>query len=206
MNRVMAVLGIGFMGFSSCWAASFLEGDSKNVSSYPYWVMPEDSLQFTVDYAYAAGGGEVWVVAGTYTSTTNPVLTMKPGVHIYGGFSGAETSRDQRDWNANVTIIDGENTRRCVVGAADTTLDGFTVTRGLAQGKSPANYGGGMFNDGCSPTIANCTFTSNKAAFQTYYSATGGGIYFKNFFCDGNELHIHVKLGDRRGRRRGHKK
>ena len=38
--------------------------------------------------------------------------------------------RNERDWNLHETVIDGESARRCVIGANDGILDGFTVTQG----------------------------------------------------------------------------
>lgn len=114
---------------------------------------------------------EVWVAAGTYTGTGNPVLTMKESVSLYGGFAGGETSREQRDWNANPTIIHGENVRRGVHGANNAVLDGFVITRGRAQAGSPwfpgpEADGAGMYNNGVSPVVANCVFRDNVADRQ----------------------------------------
>jgi len=132
------------------------------------WDLPLGSIQAAIDLAQASD--EIWVAEGVYTSATNPVVTMKEGVAIYGGFAGTETGRDEREWNANITIIDGENARRCVVGADTATLDGFTI----AHGHATYNEGGGMYNYNASPNVTNCTFTENSA---DYY---GGGMYNYN--------------------------
>ena len=82
---------------------------------------------------------------------------------IYGGFAGGETCRDQRDWDANVTVLSGDidkndvktngvvndakdingaNSFRVVYGSGITktaVLDGFSITAGLAE-KCPAGY------------------------------------------------------------------
>lgn len=129
------------------------------------WATGYRDLQSAVNAAFANGGGEVWVAAGTYTDTTSYVLTMKGSVALYGGFAGNETARDQRNLTKNTTIIDGEDVRRCVIGASGAVLDGFTITRGNSSS------GGGMYNPSASPTVANCTFAGNNA---TNY---GGGIY-----------------------------
>jgi parallel beta-helix repeat protein len=116
------------------------------------WATAYPDIQSAVDAAWAAGGGEVWVAGGVYTATSGPVLTMKERVAIYGGFSGTETAREQRDWAANVTSIDGEEQRQCVQGANDSILDGFTVAHGTD----------GMYNTSSSPMVTNCTFAGNS--------------------------------------------
>jgi hypothetical protein len=51
-------------------------------------------------------------------------------------------------------------------------LDGFTITGGNASASNaPHCDGGGMYNQGCSPTVTNCTFSGNLA--ESY----GGGVY-----------------------------
>ncbi len=129
------------------------------------WAKAFTSLQDGVYTAYAAGGGEVWAAAGGYDAIADPVLTMMEGVEIYGGFSGVETERDARDPVLNPTIVSGGTWLQCIVGADNALLDGFTVKYGTA-----ATLGGGMFNDGVSPTIANCVFTLNDAQ-------SGGAVY-----------------------------
>jgi len=61
-------------------------------------------------------GTEIWVANGTYIE--NVVLKMADSV--YGGFLGAEpggyeTSLDQRNINANLVLIDGNQSGSCVV-------------------------------------------------------------------------------------------
>ncbi len=123
------------------------------------------SLQSVVNAA--ALYDEVWVAEGTYTKLIGSVLNMKEGARLYGGFTGVETERDQRDWEANVTILDGENTRSGVVGADNAVLDGFTIVNGKAE------KGGGMFISGASSVVANCTFVNN----------TGGGAVYIEGDC-----------------------
>ena len=110
----------------------------------------------------AASGDELWVKAGTYKPTTgsdrSATFQLKNGVSVYGGFAGAETTRDQRNWTANVTILSGDigtsgntsdNVYHVVTGSVtDNTalLDGFTVTGGNANGSNPDDQGGGMYN------------------------------------------------------------
>ena len=155
------------------------QGASGDGSS---WNSAFGTIQQAVDAAFTAGGGEIWVAAGVYAATTDPVVTMKSTVHIYGGFAGTETSLEARDWAANTTAIDGAGLRRCVIGASNATIDGFTIQNGYT-----AETGGGMYNYTVSPTVNNCTFTQNKAY-------DGGGMdneeaapTLTNCTFDGNE-------------------
>ena len=123
---------------------------------------------------------EVWVAAGTYTRTPpgkDAVVMMKEGVAIFGGFEGTEPGISYRDLSANITRIDGQNSYRCVSGADNARIDGFTIQNGYRDvGKDGDKYdfddydGAGMYNRDASPTVANCIFLNNEA------SANGGGM------------------------------
>jgi VCBS repeat-containing protein len=121
-----------------------------------------------------------------YKPGTNREDTFRliSGVALYGGFAGTETSRGQRDWEANLTVLSGDigaegdssdNSYHVVTGGgADLTLttilDGFTVTGGNADGQSPNERGGGILIGGyCGPTLTNLIFSGNSAV-------TGGGM------------------------------
>ena len=108
-------------------------------------------------------------------------FTLKTGVSIYGGFAGIETLLGERDPATNVTTLSGEigaagasdNSYHVVTGGgADSTalLDGFTITAGNANGSSPDDGGGGMYNVGSSLILTNVIFYANAAV-------QGGGMY-----------------------------
>ncbi len=142
----------------------------------------------------SASGDEIWVAAGTYKPTTTTsrtvAMTLRSGVGIYGGFTGVETSRDQRDFTANPTVVTGDllgndngsanlndNSYHLFIGSganATAILDGFTLRAGNANGASASNYDKGgaliILNSG-SPTIRNCVFTANRCTFG------GGAVY-----------------------------
>jgi predicted outer membrane repeat protein len=121
---------------------------------------------------YASHGDTIWVAAGTYTRPQGsdpsvPVLAMKNGVSVFGGFSPGEGSMDDRDPVANQTVLDGvHETWHVVTGADSSRLDGFVVRGGFAAGSHPHDCGGGMLNDGVSPVVAGCVFTSNDCGFH----------------------------------------
>ena len=105
-----------------------------------------------------ASGDEIWVAGGRYLEA----MEMVPGVALYGGFVGNEGAREERDWEANETIIDAIGTDfPGVYGADEATLDGFTVTG--------ANHSG-VYCLRASPVFRNCRIQSNAAT-------NGGGVY-----------------------------
>jgi hypothetical protein len=148
------------------------------------WATAHSDLQAGLNDAYQRAG-EVWVAGGVYKPTTTAdrraSFRLKSGLALYGGFAGTETSREQRDWVTNVTILSGEvgqdaneGSYHVVVGADGATIDGFTITGGNANGVGPYNHGGGMVNyNGSSPTVANCKFAGNQGE-------EGGAMYNYN--------------------------
>ncbi|MCP5052698.1 MAG: hypothetical protein GY940_36360, partial [bacterium] len=123
------------------------------------WNTAFKSIQRGIDTAYNAGGGDVWVVAGTYypTNKTNrsKSFQLKSGTNVYGGFNGTETALNQRDWKTNPTTLSGDigkkgkkedNSFHVVIGADNALLDGFTITGGYGIGGSgrPGGRGRGF--------------------------------------------------------------
>lgn len=123
----------------------------------------------------------------TASGDRTATFQLKNGVIVKGGYAGAEEpDPDARDIHLYKTVLSGdlngddgpnftnypENSYHVVTGSgANETamLDGFTITAGNANGLSH-NSGAGMYNDGGSPTITNCAFTSNSGV-------NGGGMY-----------------------------
>jgi len=133
------------------------------------WATAKKTVQAAVD---AAGKGEVvFVREGTYTATgADPVVVMKEGVKIYGGFEGYEKKLKERfDPTFNQSILDGGGTcPHVVIGAGHAKLDGFVVTGGHVDWMSPEGPGAGMLNsEVVDLKIQNCLFDNN-------YSYVGG--------------------------------
>jgi len=131
------------------------------------WQYPMATVQGAIDSA-AATGAEIWVRSGVYRER----ITMRPSEYLYGGFRGNETSRSERDYKRNETVLDGGRGGSVVTATSVATLgaiDGFTIRNGTGTLVSGERRGGGIYCNS-SPVIANNTITGNKSDF-------GGGIY-----------------------------
>jgi len=84
------------------------------------------------------------------------------GTYVYGGFLGTETARNQRDWVANRTVIDGQGVRRCVTASTGSSIDGFAI-----QNSKDGKYYGGMV----SGNAVNCIFSGNSYAGMCFGTA-----------------------------------
>lgn len=151
----------------------------------------------------AASGNEIWVKAGVHypgsAGQRTATFTLQNDVALYGGFVGTEASRDERDWQANLTVLSGDIDHNDITDASGVVtntdnlrgenayhvvsggelgdaamLDGFVITAGQADGAEPNERGGGMYNDSSSPTLNNLVFSGNTA------SVSGGGMFNQN--------------------------
>ena len=150
----------------------------------------------------AAAGDEIWVAEGVYYPASDATarsasFELRDELGLYGGFSGTEAERDQRDWEANPTVLSGDldrndatddggivtdtvnitgsNAYHVVTGEGVTetaALAGFIITAGSADGAEwPQDTGGGMYNVESSPQLVNVAFIGNYAYVR------GGGMY-----------------------------
>jgi len=147
------------------WHVDVDMGSSGNGTTWPMAFL---TIQEAVNAASA--GDEVWIKKGVYKISTQ--IDISKEVHIYGGFDGTESQRNDRDWATNITTVDGQNNTRCFYVTSNPTIDGLTVTNGNANGSTfPDNSGGGIYNENASPVINNCIFSENNA------NSDGGGIF-----------------------------
>jgi hypothetical protein len=183
--------------FSGCTTVDegivYVNANAQTGGDGTTWETAYNYLQDALDKAKP--GEEIWVAAGTYkpnleiggSGNRYKSFQLKNGVGLYGGFTGKETKREERNWQVNETILSGdlkndddgfnkndENSYHVVHGnGTDSTaiLNGFIITAGNANFDVwPDDGGGGMNNHDGSPTLENCTLQSN-AAF-----ADGGGM------------------------------
>ncbi len=178
-----------------CACVIFVDGaDGSDEADGSAWTEAVATVQAGIDLAREEVASddvedcEVWVRAGVYVpgDDRRDAIRLAANVHLYGGFTGDEQARKERDWEANETVLSGDlngdddpedpdtrsdNSYTVVIGFDDATLDGFTITGGNADGDAAAlRNGGGLFNEAASPLIRNTTFIANSAH-------EGGGVY-----------------------------
>jgi predicted outer membrane repeat protein len=165
----------------------YVKPDLKANGACSSWA---DACDLQTALENAVEGDEIWVAAGKHypgpeDASREVSFHLKNGVALYGGFIGTEVARQQRNWDANPTILSGDidrngddlsgNVYHVVTGKGLTltaVLDGFSITAGHANGVDiPAQLGGGMYNVDSSPTLANLSFYGNSAEY-----GGGGGM------------------------------
>lgn len=117
----------------------------------------------------------VWVASGTYYGDTMSAnaITIREGVHLYGGFAGnepADYDLSLRDFVVNPSVLDGQGSRRVIYQANYysnlTVLDGFVIQNGFTTGSG----GGACLQN--KVRLSNCRFQNNVA------QGGGGGLSF----------------------------
>jgi hypothetical protein len=163
----------------------FVDHEQTGSEDGESWATAFDTVQEGIDKAYELGSEpgqkygycEVWVAQGdyhVYQTVPQDSIVMRPGVHVFGGFSGEgwEASRDDRVWQENTTRLLGshfldewQRVYHVVRGSNDSTLDGFHVAGGRALDNVVGFrlLGGGMLNWRASPKVRNCSFYDNQA-------------------------------------------
>lgn len=205
--------------------ASIQEQDGRS------WTTAYKYLQDALDEAAGTAITSICVAAGTcypdedknsghVNNIRTETFNLVEGMELYGGFGGDEDiyalMLANRDLDNDKTILSGDidknglldanNSYHVVVGADHTVMDGFTITKGYANGTSNNNFvgggllnidgnmivsrcqfknstgimGGGMANFGVEQVplirILNCAFQDNSAESGSYYTY-GGAIY-----------------------------
>ncbi len=175
------------------------------------WATPCD-----LEYALASRvseGDEIWTKAGTYTPSgadeASRSFHLTSGVGLYGGFAGNETERSQRDWESNLTLLQGIHILyhhipviQSVQTSETTVLDGFTVTGDMGmdvdegyltlrnmtfRDNTDGNSGpAGIMNIRGTITIENSQFINNHGYMGAAISSQSGFMSIKDTLFQGN--------------------
>ena len=184
-------LPLAFFLFLTNWSFSQIYVDSSSIGANngTSWADAFTDLQDAL--STADEGDQIWVAEGTYLPGGDSTATflIDKNIQLYGGFAGTETTLAERgDPADHPTILSGDlngddveddfNMNRednvMTVVTIDSTItnetliDGFTISNGHADDYTANDHksnGGGLISYG-SPTIRNCFFTQNFAAWK----------------------------------------
>lgn len=158
-------IALSFISISQNIRYVIVGGTGNGIS----WQEASGDIQAMVNSS--SSGDQVWVAEGTYILSAT--LHMKQGVNVYGGFDGTESSLEQRDWETNETILDGNYSVVVLYQVStegdysESVWDGFTIQNGVSDANN-AGAGAHLERGG---TIINCKVINNQAV------DFGGGIY-----------------------------
>ncbi|MCK4546468.1 MAG: right-handed parallel beta-helix repeat-containing protein [Candidatus Eisenbacteria sp.] len=142
---------------------------SLPASARTWYILPDgtgDAPTIHAGIDSASAGDIVLVACGTFYEHE---IWMKSGITLRSETGNPDCVTIDAECDGTVLFCsDVDNT---------TSIDGFTITHGLAGcvGCFPAR-GGGMYCWGSSPTITNCTFRDNVAHGWHEHAACGGGL------------------------------
>ena len=170
MRKIFVVL-IGLLVWENQVSAIVYVDADRAGGNGTSWVQAYKTIEAAI-----SGEGEneeFWIAEGTYL----PAYTLDPrtGSEFYGGFSGSETTRSQRNIGLYPTVINGSaaSARILYVSSLVTgvRLDGLTFTKGTGVDSVLDGHGGAVCVDRTYATIADCVFDDNSA------SVYGGGLF-----------------------------
>ncbi|MFV0306045.1 MAG: T9SS type A sorting domain-containing protein [Moheibacter sp.] len=151
--------------------------DGSNTADGLSWA---NAVNIQRAFDLANGNDEIWISQGTYSITqTLEIASGASQVLVYGGFVGTETLLNQRDWQNNLTVLDGNTTTQILIIRGNyATIDGLIFQNGyitgtITGGPNPNTGGGAIRIYGGNSTIQNCTFQDNISS-----SERGGGAIF----------------------------
>ncbi len=111
----------------------------------------------------ASNGDRVIVDDGIYTGSGNRNISFNGKAITVKSFNGPENCIIDCEQSGNgFNFENGEG--------AGSVLDGFTIINGSVT------YGGGIYINGCSPTVKNCILSNNRG-YDGVAAGYGGGIY-----------------------------
>lgn len=138
------------------------------------------------------GGDQIWIAKGNYFPKNNTLnsFNLPSNSIIIGGFSGKESSIEERDLSSNITTLSGNKLTQHLMlasGVDSVSINGITIHGGKATGSIEEDSldtdnqvrGGGLLAFDSNLKLCNVVFAENRA--KTF----GGAIY-----QSGGTLHI----------------
>ncbi|MBL7944381.1 MAG: hypothetical protein JNM00_16595, partial [Flavobacteriales bacterium] len=181
----LTLASLFFVFLNAGAAVIYVDTDATGSNNGSSWNNAYTDLQSAL--AVAGSNDEIWVAAGVYKPTSGVdrdiAFEIPSGVELYGGFVGTETTRSQRNWGVNASILSGaigsgdatDNSRRIVLveNALQTVIvDGFHIRK--AYNEDPGSEESPIYVRESLVEIRHCQIYDNTAedacAVQVLYS------------------------------------
>ncbi|MBN2343518.1 MAG: right-handed parallel beta-helix repeat-containing protein [Deltaproteobacteria bacterium] len=190
--------------------------DAHNIQSQDglSWQTAYSKIQPAIDTANAIAAKcgrhvAVWVKAGhyyLYEADAPYGVLVREKVHLYGGFTGNESTANDREIKTSPTILDARANETAdlrlphvAVLEDASVLDGVVLTGGYAGGTGLAGMGGALMISNASVQLRNVNFIGNVSALS------GGAVvikdsdvsiencHFESNFTDGDGGAVHAE-------------
>ena len=175
----LILLGVCFCGMNVMATQYVVSGGAGDMSGGS-WANARADVQAAVNAA-SLPGEAVWVSAGRYALSAP--LSMRSNSMVLGGFVGTESEAEERDWDTNVTVLDGLGATQVVrmVSITNALLDGLVVTRGYVAATKGMGGGGILIHNATNCVVARCKILYNTSVRATgATSCEGGGMLLSN--------------------------
>jgi len=186
--RLLITLVVLSCAVASPQAQTFVKQDATGNADGTSWEDAFTDLQVALEHSMA--GDELWISSGTYTpngpTPDSSHFVVDKAIGIFGGFSGIESALEERDWEANPTILSGDINGDDTEGDFDMhrednaqhivmiqalggmpLMDGLILTGGTTRiddidFQNPSPWEGGAMFVTSELTLRNCTFRDNN--------------------------------------------
>ncbi|MEM6327334.1 MAG: hypothetical protein AAF791_09480 [Bacteroidota bacterium] len=170
MRLLTAVLLITVSSLPSAAQILYVNPDSEGPQNGSSWENGYRRIESAL--AVASDGDEIWIREGVYRTPADTHFVLKDGVALYGGFSGTETSREERDPDVYPSIIRPRANERIrqngglmFASGISATIDGLYLLHGRAS------RGGAIYVES-SDIILSHVVIEDAVALEA-----GGGLY-----------------------------
>lgn len=211
MKTLVLLFSLTF-SISYSFGQTFVNQSATGNNSGISWENAYTSLTDALDNT---SSGEIWIATGTYkpNGDTLSSFIVNSEIDLYGGFSGSESTKEERDISSSPTILSGDLMSDDIVGdltsnktdnsrtilyidslLQDIVIDGLIVSNGfsrlIADGEEYYWSGGGIFTYS-TVHISNSVFLENvgrRGGAITISSGANSGhdSTFENIMVEGN--------------------
>jgi hypothetical protein len=146
-------IGASFTEIPGTPGVIYVRRNASGLNNGTNWVNAYMSISDAI--TNAPTNSQIWVAKGSYSDVSSDGISLKNGTNLFGGFSGNESTLNQRTFQSNQTILNGINKSYIIIidGVSNVIVDGFT----LMNSNACLIYTNSPFT-----SIRNCIFKNNN--------------------------------------------